>query len=221
LKDGEFAIGTWVVAEVIRILVMLDPLIQGETGTSLIALNAVEPELRRSIGYWFALAALAGMALAMAVLLRSHVGTAAKAIGDDDEAAASLGVRVLRTRQAIYVLAAFGAALAGVAWLASAITFLPRTNFGVQWSVLMLFMVLVGGLRSGPGPYIGALLLFALQEFMGDFGARYLAGLGAAAAGCALFLPQGLWGALRPRLVRLLARPRISSVSTPQERTAP
>jgi hypothetical protein len=36
LKDGEFAIGTWVVAEVIRILVMLDPLIQGETGTSLI-----------------------------------------------------------------------------------------------------------------------------------------------------------------------------------------
>ena len=33
-------------------------------------------------------------------------------------------------------------------WLASAITFLPRTNFGVQWSVLMLFMALVGGLRS-------------------------------------------------------------------------
>jgi branched-chain amino acid transport system permease protein len=221
LKDGEFAIGTWVVAEVIRILVMLDPLIQGETGTSLIALNAVEPELRRSIGYWFALAALAGMALAMAVLLRSHVGTAARAIGDDDEAAASLGVRVLRTRQAIYVLAAFGAALAGVAWLASAITFLPRTNFGVQWSVLMLFMVLVGGLRSGPGPYIGALLLFALQEFMGDFGAWYLAGLGAAAAACALFLPQGLWGALSPRLVRLLARLPASPVSIPQERTAP
>ncbi|MDP2407122.1 MAG: branched-chain amino acid ABC transporter permease [Hydrogenophaga sp.] len=221
LKDGEFAIGTWVVAEVIRILVMLDPLIQGETGTSLIALNAVEPELRRSIGYWFALAALAGMALAMAVLLRSHVGTAAKAIGDDDEAAASLGVRVLRTRQAIYVLAAFGAALAGVAWLASAITFLPRTNFGVQWSVLMLFMVLVGGLRSGPGPYIGALLLFALQEFMGDFGAWYLAGLGAAAAGCALFLPQGLWGALSPRLARLFTQPCVSPVSPPQERTAP
>ncbi|MDP1894709.1 MAG: branched-chain amino acid ABC transporter permease, partial [Hydrogenophaga sp.] len=167
------------------------------------------------------LAALAGMALAMAVLLRSHVGTAAKAIGDDDEAAASLGVRVLRTRQAIYVLAAFGAALAGVAWLASAITFLPRTNFGVQWSVLMLFMVLVGGLRSGPGPYIGALLLFALQEFMGDFGAWYLAGLGAAAACCALFLPQGLWGALSPRLSRLFVRPPASPVSIPQERTAP
>lgn len=226
LKDGEFAIGTWVLAEVIRIGVMLDPLIQGETGTSLIALNAVEPGLRRSIGYWFALAALAGMALAMAVLLRSHVGTAARAIGDDDEAAASLGVRVLRTRQAIYVLAAFGAALAGVAWLASAITFLPRTNFGVQWSVLMLFMVLVGGLRSGPGPYLGALLLFVLQELAGDLGAWYLAGLGAAAGACALFLPQGLWGALSahlpPRATAAPASPPCAPSShTATERTVP
>ncbi|MBS0449966.1 MAG: branched-chain amino acid ABC transporter permease [Proteobacteria bacterium] len=170
---------------------------QGKTGTSLIALNAAEPVLRRQIAYWFALAALAGMTLAIVLLLRSRVGTAARAIGDD-EAAASLGARVLRTRQAIYVLAAFGSALAGVAWLASAITFLPRTNFGVQWSVLMLFRVLVGGLRSLPGPFIGALVLFGLQELAGDFGAWYLAGLGAAAGLCALFLPQGLWGALRP-----------------------
>jgi branched-chain amino acid transport system permease protein len=222
LKDGEFAIATWVLAEVIRILVMLDPLIQGETGTSLIALNAVEPALRRSIGYWFALAALAGMALAMAVLLRSRLGSAARALGDDDEAAASLGVRVLRTRQAIYVLAAFGSALAGVAWLASAITFLPRTNFGVQWSVLMLFMVLVGGLRSGPGPYLGALLLFVLQELAGDLGAWYLAGLGAAAALCALYMPQGLWGELAKRLrvpaVRAGPMPATSDSSQPIQR---
>jgi len=196
LKEGEFAIGTWVFAEVIRIFVMLDPLIQGETGTSLIALNAVDPELRRSIAYWFTLASLAGMALAMSVMLHSHVGMAARAIGDDDEAAASLGVRVLRTRQAIFVLASLGAALAGVAWLGSAITYLPRSNFGVQWSVVMLFMVLVGGLRSGPGPYVGAFILFALQEFIGHLGAWYLGGLGAAAAFCALFLPQGLWSVM-------------------------
>ncbi|MDT4832125.1 hypothetical protein FQZ97_656660 [compost metagenome] len=56
---------------------------------------------------------------------------------------------------------------------------------------------------------------------MGDFGAWYLAGLGAAAAGCALFLPQGLWGALGPRLSRLFTRSSVSPVSLPQERTAP
>lgn len=194
LKDGEFAIATWVVAEVIRIGVMLDPLVQGETGTSLIALNAVEPELRRNLGFWMALGSLVLMLLVTAWLLRSAVGTATRAIGEDDEAAASLGVRVTPTRRRVYVLASFGAALAGVAWLASAITFLPRTNFGVQWSVLMLFMALVGGLRSQWGPLLGALLLFVLQESLGHLGAWYLAGIGVVAAVFALWLPRGLAG---------------------------
>lgn len=194
LKDGEFAIATWVVAEVIRIGVMLDPLVQGETGTSLLALNQVDPELRRNLGFWMALGALAFMLLVTAGLLRSAVGTATRAIGEDDEAAASLGVRVTPTRRRVYVLASFGTALAGVAWLASAITFLPRTNFGVQWSVLMLFMALVGGLRSQWGPLLGALLLFVLQESLGHLGAWYLAGLGAVAAVFALWLPRGLAG---------------------------
>jgi branched-chain amino acid transport system permease protein len=202
LKDGEFAIATWVAAEVIRILVMLDPLVQGETGTSLLALNDIEPTLRRNLGYGFALVSLAVMLLAVWWLMRSPVGTASRALGDDDEAAASLGVRVMSTRRVVYVLAAFGCALAGVAWLASAVTFLPRTNFGVQWSVLMLFMVLVGGLRSMAGPIVGALVLFALQESLGDFGVWYLAGVGALAALFALFLPQGLVGLWQQRRAR-------------------
>lgn len=194
LKDGEFAIATWVVAEVIRILVMLDPIVQGETGTSLLALNQVDPELRRNLGFWMALGSLVCMLGVTAWLLRSAIGTATRAIGEDDEAAASLGVRVTPTRRRVYVLASFGAALAGVAWLASAITFLPRTNFGVQWSVLMLFMALVGGLRSQWGPLVGALLLFVLQESLGHLGAWYLAGLGAVAMVFALWLPRGLAG---------------------------
>ena len=40
LRGGEFAIGMWVVAELAHLLVNLDGLVQGETGTSLIALNA-------------------------------------------------------------------------------------------------------------------------------------------------------------------------------------
>jgi branched-chain amino acid transport system permease protein len=203
LRGGEFAIGMWVLAALCHLLVNLDTLVQGETGTSLIALNDVEPTLRRNLGYGFALVSLAAMLLAVWWLMRSPVGTASRALGDDDEAAASLGVRVMSTRRAVYVLAAFGCALAGVAWLASAITFLPRTNFGVQWSVLMLFMVLVGGLRSLAGPVVGALLLFTLQESLGDFGAWYLAGVGALAAIFALFLPQGLVGLWQERRARL------------------
>ncbi len=194
LRGGEFAVATWVLAEVIRIVVMFDPLVQGDTGNSLIALNTYDPDIRRNITYWFGLLALAAFLFITFKVLRSKIGSAAQAIRDDEDAALSVGVSVDRTKRIIYVLAAFGAALAGSVWLASAITFLPRTNFGVQWTVFMLFMVLVGGLKTFEGPIVGALIFFFLQEVFGDFGAWYLFGLGAAAIFFALYLPEGLWG---------------------------
>ena len=199
LKGGEFAIAMWVIAEVLRIVVMFDPLVQGETGTSLLALNAFDPELRRNLNYWLGLGGLALILTATFWLLRSRIGAAAQAIRDDEEAAASVGIDVMRIKQIIFVLAAFGCALAGTIWLASAITFLPRTNFGVQWTVFMLFMVLVGGLKTFEGPIIGAVIFFLLQEVFGDLGVWYLAGLGVIAVGFALYLPNGLWGTWRQR----------------------
>jgi len=199
LKGGEFAIAMWVIAEVLRIVVMFDPLVQGETGTSLLALNAFEPEMRRNLTYWMGLGALALTLGATFWLLRSRIGAAAQAIRDDEDAAASIGIDVMRIKQIIFVLAAFGCALAGTVWLASAITFLPRTNFGVQWTVFMLFMVLVGGLRTFEGPILGAVIFFLLQEIFGNLGVWYLTGLGVIAVGFALYLPDGLWGAWRQR----------------------
>jgi len=197
LRDGEFAIATWVLAEVLRIIVMFDPLVQGDTGNSLIALNVYDPEFRRNMTYWLGLLAMAGFLILTFWLLRSRTGSAAQAIRDDEEAARSVGIDIFRTKQIIYVVAAFGSALAGVVWLASAITFLPRTNFGVQWTVFMLFMVLVGGLRTFEGPILGAVVFFLLQEAFGDYGAWYLFGLGAVAIAFALGLPDGLWGLVR------------------------
>lgn len=200
LKGGEFAIGTWVIAEVLRIVVMFDPLVQGETGTSLLALNALDPHLRRNFTYWLGLGSMALVLGATWWLLRSRIGVAAQAIRDDEQAAASIGIEVMRIKQIIFVLAAFGCALAGTIWLASAITFLPRTNFGVQWTVFMLFMVLVGGLKTFEGPIIGAVIFFLLQEIFGELGVWYLSGLGVIAVGFALYLPNGLWGAWRQRM---------------------
>lgn len=197
LRNGEFAIAMWVVAEVIRSLVMFDPMIQGETGTSMLALNAFDPDLRRNLTFWLALGSMVAMVGGSYWLLRGRIGWAAQAIRDDEEAAASIGINPMRIKQIIFVIAAFGCALAGCIWLASAVTFQPRTNFGVQWTVLMLFMVLVGGLRSFEGAILGALIFFALQQMFGNLGVWYLAGLGAVAVAFALYLPDGIWGAIR------------------------
>lgn len=199
LEGGEFAIGMWVVAELAHLLVNLDPLVQGETGTSLIALDAFSAAARRADTYWAAFAAMVLLLVLVFAVLRGRLGTALQAIRDDEIAAASLGVRVLATKRVVFMLAAGGAALAGALWLATAITFQPHAYFSVQWTAYMIFMTLVGGLGTFEGPVIGAVLFFTVEWLFGASGVWYLIGLGAAALGFALFAPRGLWGAFTER----------------------
>src|SRR6185295_12059881 len=89
-------------------------------------------------------------------LLRSPVGTGLQAIRDDEDAAASLGVRVDTSKLLLFVLAALGSGAAGALTLANTLFIQPRSIFGVQWTAYMIFMVLVGGLGTFEGPLMGA-----------------------------------------------------------------
>lgn len=199
LKGGEFAIGMWVVSALTHLMVNLDGLIQGETGRSLISLNAYAADARRDIIYWLALAAMAGLLGGLFALLRSRTGASIQAIRDNEDAAGSLGIDVTGTKRLIFVLAAFGIGVAGALWLASATTFQPKTYFSVQWTAYMIFMVLVGGIGRFEGAILGAVIFFAIETWFGALGVWYLIGLGAVALLFSLFLPLGLWGAIETR----------------------
>ena len=202
LKAAEFAVAMWVIAEAIRSIVMFDPLVQGETGRSLVTLNAIDADLRRTVIYLMAVVSVCGAMGVSYILLRGRIGAESQAIRDDEEAAGSVGVSTMRVKRWIFLISAVGCAIAGTLWLASAITYQPRTAFGINWSVFMLFMVLVGGLGSYLGPVVGALLFFALQEMFGDFGAWYLAGVGVVAVLFALYAPRGVMGLITDRTGR-------------------
>lgn len=199
LKGGEFAIGMWVIAALSHLLVNLDSLVQGETGTSLISLQAYAGDQRRLYNYLLALGTMVGLAWMVFFMLRSKTGAALQAIRDSEEAAASIGVRVLPTKRMIFVLSAFGCAAAGALWLATSVTFQPKTYFNVQWTAYMLFMVLVGGIGTFEGPILGAVLFFTIETFFGAAGVYYLIGLGLIAVLFALFLQRGIWGAIDKR----------------------
>ncbi|MGV1792745.1 branched-chain amino acid ABC transporter permease [Rhizobium sp. A37_96] len=199
LKGGEFAIGMWVLAELAHLLVNLDRLIQGETGTSLISLNAYDGGTRRVLIYWLALAAMVVLLGALFTLLRSRAGAAMQAIRDNEDAATSVGVRVAATKRLLFVLAAFGIAVAGGLWLATAVTFQPKTYFSVQWTAYMIFMVLVGGIGKFEGAILGAVLFFVIETVFGGAGVWYLVGLGATAVLFSLYVPRGLWGEIERR----------------------
>ena len=199
LCGGEFAIGMWVLAAAGHLAVNLDPLIQGETGTSLISLNAYGTGVGRLAIYYCALGAAFGLLGLLFALLRSRAGLAIQAIRDNEEAASSVGVDATRMKRLLFVLAAFGVAAAAALWLAQAISFQPKTYFSVQWTAYMMVMVLVGGIGRIEGAIFGAVLFFAVETWFAATGVWYLIGLGAAAMLFSLFLPKGIWGALEAR----------------------
>ncbi len=205
LKGGEFAIGMWVVAELAHVLVNLDTLVRGETGTSMIELDAYASGSRRALTYWCALAAMAGLLAVVFGLLRGPLGAAIQAIRDDEEAAESVGVRVESAKRRVFALAAFGAALAGALWVATALTFQPKAYFSPLWTAYMIFMALVGGLGTFEGAILGAVIFFAIEAWFGAMGVWYLVGLGATAVIFALLFPRGFWGWVEDRTsLRLL-----------------
>jgi branched-chain amino acid transport system permease protein len=206
LRAAQFAIGMWVIAEVISILVRLDTNLGAGTGISLTQLNQYAPNFRQAYTFWLALAFTIVFMAAVFFLLRSSLGTSLQAIRDDEDAARSLGVHVAARKRLLFVLAGFGCGAAGVLVVANTLFIEPGSVFSVQWSAYMIFMVLVGGLGTFEGPILGAVILFAiLQTTVSQGGPWYLVGLGTTAALFALLLPRGLWGIIEARLgLRLL-----------------
>ncbi|MGH2935120.1 MAG: branched-chain amino acid ABC transporter permease, partial [Gaiellaceae bacterium] len=212
LRAGAFAIATWVVAEAFAILVSLDPnpAIGGGTGTSALLPFTLRytPQQRLHYTYWAALGAVALLLVLLFVLLRSRVGGSLQAIRDDEEAAASVGVRVWLGKGILFVVAGAGCAAAGtiiLAWQLSILPLGPDSIFGINWTAKMIFMVLVGGLGTFEGPIIGAVALYVLQTYGPNGGVWYFILLGGIAIGFALLLPRGIWGTVQERFnVQLL-----------------
>ncbi len=205
LAGGYFAIATWVVAEVYRLVTVEISAVGGGSGASLTGLASTPPVLRGAITYWCALGAAVAAIGGVYLLLRSRLGLALTAIRDEPTAAGTLGVRVGRAKRIVFVVAAAGCGVAGALIVLDSLRVQPDSIYGVQWSAFMIFMVVIGGLGTIEGPVLGAVVFFALQQVLAPYGAWYLVVLGVVAIAAALFAPRGLWGLVTlDRDVRLL-----------------
>lgn len=200
LKGGHFAVATWVVAAVFPIVARALPGIGAGGVTSFSEItNVAAADLRWAYVYWMTLGFLLLLLILLFLLLRLKSGAALQAIRDDEEAAASLGVRVMPIKYGIYVLAGFGAGGAGALYAAAYLSIQPDAIFGVQWSALMIFMVLIGGLGTFE-PIVGAIIYFYMQQQFSHLQTAFFIGLGVVAVLFALFLPKGLWSLVADRL---------------------
>ena len=194
LQGGYFAIGTWAMAEIFRLLVANISALGGGSGTSLTAVRGIPKATRESATFWIALAAVFGSIALVYWLLRSRFGLALTAIRDSEVASESQGIHVKRTKFLVYLISAAGFGVAGALYFLSNLRISPDAAFGVQWAPLVIFMVIIGGVGTIEGPLIGAILFYVLSKIFGDYGTWYLVALGLAAVIVTIKFPRGLWG---------------------------
>ena len=118
------------------------------------------------------------------------------AIRDDETGARGLGVNVFRSKLWVYIIAAFGTGMTGAVIYLNLLRAQPEAAFSLQWSALMIFAVVIGGLGTIEGPIVGAVIFFALQQFLAGYGTWYLILIGVLAAGVVVFAQRGLWGSI-------------------------
>lgn len=194
LQGGYFAIGTWVIAEVFRLSFANASAIGGGSGVSLTALTQFSKATRESVTFWITLAAVVATIGLTYVFLRSKQGLALLAIRDSEVASESQGIDVRSTKMAVYIVAAFGAGLAGALYFLGNLRISPDAAFSLNWTAFAIFLVMIGGLGTIEGPILGAVIFWALNKFLSDYGTWYLVGLGLLAIVITLRFKQGLWG---------------------------
>jgi branched-chain amino acid transport system permease protein len=215
LQGAYFAIGTWVVAEITRLMVAQWQALGGGTGTSLpreatsdiMGVAAIaelfslrDAAARDVLAYWLALALAVGTMAAIWALLRSRTGLALAAVRDNDNAARSVGVDARAVKWAVFLAAATMTGVVGALIYVQTARISPDAAFSVtNWTAYVIFIVVIGGIGRLEGPIFGVIIFWGLQTAFADYGSLYLLALGLIAIATMLFAPRGLWGLIADR----------------------
>lgn len=169
LRGAYFALATLAFAEMLR-LVTLNlgltnkaiglnvPLVRG-TSWSKLQFPAGSPNY-----YWVALGLTVVAVLCVIFFLRSRTGQYALAVRDDEDAAASLGVDVMRVKLTTIALSAAITAVAGTFYMQYYLFVNPDLVFGNSISIQAILPAVVGGVGTVLGPVVGALVLGPLAD---------------------------------------------------------
>jgi branched-chain amino acid transport system permease protein len=152
--------------------------------------------------YWIMLALLVLVLGVGAWVKASRLGYYLAAIGDDEDAVASLGISPARAKLAAMLLSAFFTAMGGAFYAQFILFITPTRLISLELSVQMVIMAVLGGIGTVLGPLYGALVLVPIAELTrafwgGSFQGVHLIVYGALLMAAILYWPQGVAGWLR------------------------
>jgi len=194
LRGPYFAIATIGVNEAVRIVMSNLEITGGASGYRLMMIGRFS-----QVEHYYTALALAALAfLASWYLMRSPFGLALRAVREDEDAAADVGVHPFHCKLAVHALSAFLTGMAGGAFVRYTAYIHPDGVFSFATSISILLMSVIGGLGTLLGPVIGAIVYSIVQEEMVvNFPQFHLLLYGTLLILIVLFEPGGLVGLAR------------------------
>jgi branched-chain amino acid transport system permease protein len=161
------ALTTWAFAESVRLLLTVEyQITRGDLGLTTRLLF----DTPRPTPYYYVFVGLAlGAVLTAWLIVHSRVGVYMRAIRDDEEAAAAMGVDTFKWKRFVFALSAVLAAVAG-GFQAHYVGLLSPTPMKFNEMAMIVVMVIVGGLRTFSGPILGAIFIEVLSELLRPWG---------------------------------------------------
>jgi branched-chain amino acid transport system permease protein len=195
LKGHYFAVATLGVAEGLREVVINMPTVTGGGGGITIPTfgDGAPTRWLGNDGFYllFLFIAIGAVAVAM-VVSRSRGGFALRAIHQDEDAAAAMGINTTRAKIFAFTGSAFLTGVVGAAHAFQLQTIYPNPEFDVAITVLMVVMVVLGGSGTVTGPIIGAVAVAYLSEWLrSNYTDIHTFMLGALIVAAVILLPQG------------------------------
>jgi branched-chain amino acid transport system permease protein len=201
LRGHYFAVATLGVAEGLReIILNLPALTGGGAGITLpsVGAEAVTPWLGND-GFYVLFLLLAALIVSVcAGVAATRGGYALRAIHQDEEAAAAVGINTTWVKTCAFAGSAALTALVGSAYAFQQVTIFPERLFDVHITVLMVVMVVLGGAGTLAGPVLGAVFVAFVSEWLREQlpqGHAFV--LGALIVVAVILLPQGFTNYLR------------------------
>ncbi|MGA2990129.1 MAG: branched-chain amino acid ABC transporter permease [Candidatus Korobacteraceae bacterium] len=201
LRGPYFCLATIAFAEVVRLIVKnLPDVTGGDVGTQVPLL------FPHNTSAWFCVAAVLLAILAFALsywVERSRFGYYLMAIREDEDTALSVGVNTARVKLYSLLLSAAVSALAGALYASLFLYIVPDQVLGIELSVEIAILPMLGGAGTLLGPLLGAIVLEGAAEiFKNEFKEAHLLIYGLLVIVVVLFLPDGIVGTLIRRLGR-------------------
>ena len=199
-----FSIGTWVVAESLAIWFSNWEYV--EMGQGLF----IRPAKQLSVSqlYYLAMLVAVGSVALVYGVMRSRLGLALMAMRNDPGASETCGVSVFRNKLYCYLISSFCTGItAGVLYL-NMVFIQPYKAFGIDWTVALLFIVIIGGIGTIEGPIIGAVIYVLLQQYLSDYANVSMLVLGVVAITIMLIAPKGIMGTIQEKLGFEILSPR-------------